>query len=278
MVFELDTVGAVTVCSGKSWQAKLASAEKAKLYQAPARLRTYTGEEVKFLGPKNATVPYREPKTGKFSGGVNVLLTICGSATYRLIRSLVAPDLPNKNTFDDLVSIAFKHYKPKPSIIAQRFKFNTRVQKEGESIVLEVRSHTGQCDYKNFRNDMLRDRLVVGRRNARIQQCLLAHNRLVVGRRNARIQQCLLADSNLNLETIFDTAVVLEAAENNASSLQSVKPTVVSEVVDSSSEVNGIQHSSHRPQVLSLWGPSHSSEGISQTVCNRCKKRGHLMK
>ncbi|GAA53754.1 RNA-binding protein 1, partial [Clonorchis sinensis] len=50
---------------------------------------------------------------------VNIILTICGSATYSLIRSLVSPDLPNTKTFDDLVSIVPKHYNPKPSVIAQ---------------------------------------------------------------------------------------------------------------------------------------------------------------
>ncbi|OON16334.1 hypothetical protein X801_07855, partial [Opisthorchis viverrini] len=152
---------------------------------------------------------------------VNILLTICGSATYSLIRSLVSTDLPNTKTFGDLVFIVSKHYTP----ILSRFKFNTRVQKEGEFItdfVAELRSIMGHCDYGDFRNDMLR-------------------YRLVVGVRNARIQQCLLAESNLTLETAYDTAVTLEAAENNATLLQSAPPTVTSESVDSSYQVNRLQ-------------------------------------
>ncbi|OON18512.1 hypothetical protein X801_05636 [Opisthorchis viverrini] len=111
-----------------------------------------------------------------------------------------------------------RRYDRKPSVIAQKFKFNTRVQ-----------NLTGHCDYGDFRNHRLRDRLVV---------CV----------RNAHIQQCLLADSNLNLETAYDTAVALEAAENNVTLLQCVKPTMTSESVDSSSQVNRLQQLSKRTQ------------------------------
>ncbi|OON23189.1 hypothetical protein X801_00906, partial [Opisthorchis viverrini] len=158
------------------------------------------------------------------------------------------------------------HYNPKPSVITHRFHFNTRVQKEGESIadfVSELRRLTEYCDYGDFRNDVLRDRLVVGVRNA-------------------RIQQCLLADSNLTWETAYDTAVALKAAENNATLLQSVQPTVTSESVDSSSRANRLQQSSNRKQLKSYrCGGRHTRLKEcrhTQTVCNCCKKRDHLAK
>ncbi|OON14547.1 zinc knuckle [Opisthorchis viverrini] len=170
---------------------------------------------------------------------VNILLTTCGSATYSLIRSLVSPDLPNTKTFDDFVSIVSKHYNPKPSVIAQRFKFNTRVQKEGEStadFVAELRSTVTTEIFETI---------------------------------------CSEIAYNLTLETAYDTAVALEAAENNATLLQSVQPTVTSESVDSSSQVNRLQQMSNRTQ----FKPSHIRRiAGTQTVCNRCKKRDHLAK
>ncbi|GAA55531.1 hypothetical protein CLF_108237, partial [Clonorchis sinensis] len=59
MVFEMDTGSAVTLCSEKSWQDNLRPTVKDKLQQAPVRLRTYTGEEVKLLGTKNVNVSYK---------------------------------------------------------------------------------------------------------------------------------------------------------------------------------------------------------------------------
>ncbi|OON19065.1 hypothetical protein X801_05074, partial [Opisthorchis viverrini] len=59
MVFELDAGSAVTLCSEKSWQDNLGPTVKGKLQQAPVRLPTYTGEDVKLLGTKNVNVSYK---------------------------------------------------------------------------------------------------------------------------------------------------------------------------------------------------------------------------
>ena len=63
-----------------------------------------------------------------------ILLSVCGAATYKLIRSLVHPQKPTDNTFDEIVKLVKDHHEPLPSEIVQRFNFNTRVQKEGETI------------------------------------------------------------------------------------------------------------------------------------------------
>ena len=131
---------------------------------------------------------------------VNILLSICGAKTYELIRSLVIPELPSTKSFSELNSIVSTHYDPKPSVIVQRFHFNTRSQGEEESIasfVVDLRRLIEHCDFGSYRNDLIRDRLVVGVKNV-------------------RIQRALLANSTLTFETADDIAVVMEAAEKNA--------------------------------------------------------------
>ena len=54
-----------------------------------------------------------------------VLLSVCGPATYRLIRSLVSPKKPTELKFAELVEVMQKHYDPKPSVIVQHYRFNT---------------------------------------------------------------------------------------------------------------------------------------------------------
>ncbi|OON18524.1 hypothetical protein X801_05620, partial [Opisthorchis viverrini] len=87
---------------------------------------------------------------------------------------------------------------------------------------------------------------------------------------------------NLTLETAYDTAVALEAAEHNATVLQAVQPTVTSESVDSSYQVNRLQQPSNRTQFKCYHcGGRHNHPKDcrhTQTVCNCCKKRGHLAK
>ena len=66
------------------------------------------------------------------------LLSVCGAQTYKLICDLVAPQKPKDKTFDELKDVVQKHLKPKPSVIVQRYKFNTRGQTSGESVACFV--------------------------------------------------------------------------------------------------------------------------------------------
>lgn len=63
-----------------------------------------------------------------------VLLSTCGPSTYRLIRSLVAPNKPTDKSYADLLKIVGLHFNPKPSVAVQRFKFNSRSKQPGETV------------------------------------------------------------------------------------------------------------------------------------------------
>ncbi|CAB4039062.1 Hypothetical predicted protein [Paramuricea clavata] len=110
-----------------------------------------------------------------------ILLSVCGSKTYKLIRNLITPNKPSEKTFAELVELVQQHQHPKPSAIVQRFKFNTRFRKPGESIasnVAELRSLSEHCDFKSTLEEMLRDRLVCGINDEQIQRRLLAESSL----------------------------------------------------------------------------------------------------
>ena len=55
----------------------------------------------------------------------SIFLVSVGAKTYKLIRSLVAPGDPTSHTFEELTKLVQDHYQPKPSVIVERFKFNT---------------------------------------------------------------------------------------------------------------------------------------------------------
>ena len=63
-----------------------------------------------------------------------ILLSVCGPTTYQLIRNILAPVKPTERTFAQLVEVVEQHRNPKPSVIAQRYNFNTRKQQPGDSI------------------------------------------------------------------------------------------------------------------------------------------------
>ena len=63
-----------------------------------------------------------------------ILLTVVGPSAYRLLKTLASPKRLEELRFSELVELAKKHYNPKPSPIVKRFEFNSRSQKEGETI------------------------------------------------------------------------------------------------------------------------------------------------
>ena len=101
-----------------------------------------------------------------------VLLSVCGPATYRLIRSLVSPKKPTELKFADLVEVMQKHYDPKPSVIVQRYRLNTQNCLMGETIASYIAELHHLAEYFEFAttlNAMFRDRLVCGVEESRIQ-------------------------------------------------------------------------------------------------------------
>lgn len=66
----------------------------------------------------------------------SLFLVSVGAKTYKLIRSLVAPEDPKDKSYEALAKLAQEHFMPKPSAIVQRFKLNTRSQQPGETIAM----------------------------------------------------------------------------------------------------------------------------------------------
>ena len=106
-----------------------------------------------------------------------ILLSACDARTYRLIRSLSAPNDPKDTSLSDLIKLMSEHYQPKPSVTVQRFKFHSHFHKCGESVatcVAEPKKNSEHCDYGDKLIEMIRDQLVCGINDSHIQRRLLA--------------------------------------------------------------------------------------------------------
>uniref|UniRef100_A0A3B3SNE8 CCHC-type domain-containing protein n=1 Tax=Paramormyrops kingsleyae TaxID=1676925 RepID=A0A3B3SNE8_9TELE len=114
-----------------------------------------------------------------------VFLSVIGAITYRLLRSLLAPEKPGTKMYQDLVDILNAHFSPKPIIITERFRFHKRNQEEGESVVQYVavlKRLSEHCDFGTHLQDAMRDRFVCGLRNESIQRKLLTEEALTFQR------------------------------------------------------------------------------------------------
>ncbi|KAK2858314.1 hypothetical protein Q7C36_006233 [Tachysurus vachellii] len=134
-----------------------------------------------------------------------ILLSTVGNQTCSLLRNLLSPVKPGTKTFGELVDLLKEHFNPKPSEIVQRFKFNSRSRDEGENSAITfysvLRKLAHDCNYGEKLTEMLRDRLVCGINDD-------------------RIQRRLLAESELTFEKALKIAQALETANKDVKDLQ----------------------------------------------------------
>ena len=183
----------------------------------------------------------------------SVLLTVCGKETYSLVKSLVAPNNVKDKSFEQIVSLLDRHFKPKPSVTVARFKFNMCLKKGHQSVseyIAELRRLTEHCEYGLFLNGMLKDRLVCG-----------------VG--DKQMQKRLLSEDDLTFDRAQKLCLSMEAAARDAGVLAGSSPaSAVAE--HSESAVNTAEV---RLQNCSRCGRRHGGRcRHAETSCYKCGK------
>ena len=189
-----------------------------------------------------------------------VLLSVCGAKTYKIIRNLLAPTKPDEVEYKDIVDKVKDHLNPKPSCIVQRFRFNCRSRSDGETIgafIAELRRLTEDCEFGEALHDMLRDRLVCGVKNA-------------------RIQKRLLQETNLKFEDALKIARAMETADKNSAEMYRPLP------VFEQSQNDAVHQTSSgdgevKPKCFRCLGTHSPSNCRFKTAeCWKCKKVGHV--
>ena len=201
----------------------------------------------------------------------STLLTVCGARTYELIRSLCLPDSPGEKTLVQIKDLVSKQQCPPPSVIMERFKFNSRVQRDGESVsefITVLRKLSEHCNYGDQLLPMLR-------------------NRLVCGIRNVKIQSRLLADGKLTFQDAESTALAMEAAIQDTEDLQQsgyrqdrqVNKLQVPEHLQGGRTSAGVKQSG-APFFCYRCGGPYTSSGCrwQNAECFNCRKKGHTAK
>ena len=133
----------------------------------------------------------------------SIFLSTVGASTYKLLRSL-SNNNPRDETFVQLGELLKKHLSPRPNVIAQRFKFFKRDRLPNENIaqyLAELRKLSEFCEFEDKLDEQLRDKLVCG--------C-----------NNERIQQKLLTIKDLTLKSAMDSAIAFESAYRDTKKIQ----------------------------------------------------------
>ena len=176
-----------------------------------------------------------------------------------LIRSLVATSKPGTKTFKQLVDVMTAHQNPKPSVIMEWYRFNKRdsTRESCESIaqyVAALRKLSEHCEYGETLTDTIRDRLVCGIRDD-------------------RIQQQLLAESTLTLENAIKVATSMEQAKKNLEDIHKSRDSEAAVMKVQPRKKSNFSGSCYR------CGGGHLSDScrIRDSECHYCHKRGHIV-
>lgn len=128
-----------------------------------------------------------------------IFLSSVGAEVYSLLKTLSSPNKPETKSLDDLQKLVLDHLSPAPIVIAERYVFYNRKQREGENaaeFVKELRRLAATCEFPDtFREEVIRDMLVIGLRDRETQRKLLRKD-------------------NLTLDTAFKEAQAMERARS----------------------------------------------------------------
>lgn len=136
---------------------------------------------------------------------VPTLITLVGSDTYELMVNLCTPDKPAKKSFNELVKLMSSYLQPKPSELAERFKFRQCVQAESETVAeyaARLKKMSKNC---GFDETSLKENL---------------RDQLVCGLRSDYVRQRLFTEVKITFDTAFSIASSMETAEADASVIE----------------------------------------------------------
>eukprot|EP00731_Ephydatia_muelleri_P024869 Em0016g1140a len=178
----------------------------------------------------------------------SVLLSTIGPKAYQTLASLVAPETPGGKTYDELIKLMAEHLSPKPPVIVQRYRFHSRVRQLGESVsvyVTQLKELARKCEFGDALNDMLRDRLVCGINDE-------------------RVQKRLLVEVNLTFDSALKISQGCEVAERCAKEIHSGRSQELAE--HQNQQIHAVTPG--RPQ----W---RTGPGTGTPRCYRCLRRDH---
>ena len=193
-----------------------------------------------------------------------ILLSSVGKKTYKLISDLLAPEKPGEKSCEELCTLVKSHFNPKPSESVQRHKFNNPVRSNEENIsdfLAALRNMAEYCNFGSSLENMLRDRLVSGINNE-------------------RIQRRLLSEVDLSFKKAYEIALSMETTAQHMADLQSTHSTSNT----TSASVKKVSFSqTPRPKSENKecyrCGKNHNLAKcrFKDAMCHYCKKKGHIV-
>ncbi|KAL1432308.1 hypothetical protein MTO96_013627 [Rhipicephalus appendiculatus] len=199
---------------------------------------------------------------------VDALVYLMGPQAEDIFKTFsLEPD--DKEKFEAVLKEYEGYFVPRRNIIYERVKFNTRTQQDGESVedfVTALHALASTCDYGELREDLIRDRLVVGIQDHKVSRALQLDPEL-------KLQKALLVARQH--ETINQQQAELHRGrEQDVHHIQPQRNTrQVGKNVPSPGSASNV------PKPCGWCGRNRHSRAScpeKDAVCRKCEKRGHF--
>lgn len=192
------------------------------------------------------------------------LLHYMGASTYDLLCDHITPAEPEQKTYQDLVDTMGAFFDPEPLEMVEVWKFRSRTQKEGETImefITELQRSAKFCKFAGYLEKELR-------------------NQLVFGMRSKRIRSRLIEEKNLTFEKAKEIAVSMEASGEGAEVLERKHEVNYTErrTLQRGSGSKVTNHTNRQCYRCGSGAHLASTCKHKHVICNFCKKAGHLQR
>ena len=202
---------------------------------------------------------------------VACLLSVMGASAYGLLRNLIAPQKPSEKTLQDIFNVLQNHLDPKPLLIAERFRFHTRNQVDGESVsqyIAELKRMAGKCQFEGYLDDALRDRFVCGLISNTIRKKLLTEADLTFTKATTIA---------ISMETaVKDSEELFKSRENNPGGLHKLQLHDRNKTAEEAYLPKNTER--ERKPCFRCGSQRHYPNNckFKDEKCHKCGKRGHI--
>ncbi|XP_075739526.1 uncharacterized protein LOC142784988 [Rhipicephalus microplus] len=106
----------------------------------------------------------------------DIFLASCGTRVFGLLLDLLQPATLHDKSLGELLATLRSHFRLAPSTLMERFRFNNRSHRDGETLgqfVAALRGLASGCTFGEQLDSLLRDRFVCGINDPAMQTRLL---------------------------------------------------------------------------------------------------------
>lgn len=232
---------------------------------------------------------------------IAILLNLLGDEGLHIFNTFEYKDGESENCLKTVLQKFDEHCDPIKSAVYEHFKFFKRDQMVGETIdqfVTALKQLSATCEFKDLKETLIRDRIVLGVRDLRIQEKLLQHADLKL---SEAVQICRAMESSVSTQEKISREQTATVGLVRAGSSQQQRGAHGSERSGGNGKSRAEFAYRREPMAERRAGPSSGlTEGTDRTrgnaciccgyshergkcvaskrYCSRCKQRGHYRK